>query len=91
MIVLGTVLALMIWRGIIDSRMWIIVALAFPFSVIGTQTGIFVFRRLNDRQFQRLLILLILPQALCFWDANSLLICLLHRDYWHFFIIFSQA
>ena len=64
MIVLGTVLALMIWRGIIDSRMWIIVALAFPFSVIGTQTGIFVFRRLNDRQFQRLLILLIFASGL---------------------------
>ena len=64
MIVLGTVLALMIWRGIIDSRMWIIVALAFPFSVIGTQTGIFVFRRLNDRQFQRLLILLIFVSGL---------------------------
>ena len=64
MIVLGTVLALMIWRGIIDSRMWIIVALAFPFSVIGTQTGIFVFRRLNDRQFQRLLIFLIFASGL---------------------------
>ena len=64
MIVLGAVLALMIWRGVIDSRIWFIVALAFPFSVIGTQTGIFVFRRLNDRQFQRLLIWLIFISGL---------------------------
>ena len=64
MIVLGTVLALMIWRGVIDSSIWLIVALALPFSVIGTQTGIFVFRRLNDRQFQRLLIWLIFVSGL---------------------------
>jgi uncharacterized membrane protein YfcA len=64
MIVLGAVLALMIWRGVIESRIWLIVAVAFPFSVLGTQTGIFVFRRLNDRQFQRLLIWLILASGL---------------------------
>ena len=64
MIVLGTVLALMIWRGAIDPRIWLIVAVAFPFSVLGTQTGIFVFRRLNDRQFQQLLIWLIFISGL---------------------------
>jgi len=64
MIVLGVFLALMMWRGVIDSRIWLIVAIAFPFSVIGTQTGIIVFRRLNDRQFQRLLIWLILASGL---------------------------
>ena len=64
MIVLGAVLALMIWRGVIDSRIWLIVAVAFPFSVLGTQTGIFVFRRLNDRQFQRLLVWLIFVSGL---------------------------
>jgi uncharacterized membrane protein YfcA len=37
---------------------------AFPFSVLGTQTGIFVFRRLNDRQFQQLLIWLIFISGL---------------------------
>jgi hypothetical protein len=37
---------------------------AFPFSVLGTQTGIFVFRRLNDRQFQRLLVWLIFVSGL---------------------------
>jgi len=54
----------MMWRGVIDSRIWLIVAIALPFSVIGTQTGIIVFRRLNDRQFQRLLIWLILASGL---------------------------
>jgi uncharacterized membrane protein YfcA len=75
----------MIWRGVIDSRIWLIVAVAFPFSVLGTQTGIFVFRRLNDRQFQRLLIWLILASGLVLLGreliANmpSALGC-----YWHF-------
>ena len=64
MIVLGVVLALMMWRGVIDSRIWLIVAIAFPFSVLGTQTGIFVFRRLSDRQFQQLLIWLIFMSGL---------------------------
>jgi uncharacterized membrane protein YfcA len=64
MIVLGAVLALMIWRGVIDSRLWLIVLVAFPFSVLGTQIGIFVFRRLNDRQFQRLLIWLVFMSGL---------------------------
>ena len=64
MIVLGAVLALMIWRGVIDTRIWLIVAMALPFSVLGTQTGIFVFRRLNDRQFQKLLIWLIFMSGL---------------------------
>ena len=45
----------MIWRGVIDPRTWLSVAVASPFSMLGTQTGIFVFRRLNDRQFQQLL------------------------------------
>jgi uncharacterized membrane protein YfcA len=64
MIVLGVVFGLMIWRGVIDSHIWLIVAVAFPFSVLGTQTGIFVFRRLNDRQFQQLLIWLIFMSGL---------------------------
>jgi len=64
MIVLGTVMVLMALRGLIDQHIWLIVAVAFPFSIIGTQTGIFVFRRLNDQQFQRLLIWLILASGL---------------------------
>jgi len=64
MIVLGTVLVLMAWRGSIGQHIWLIVAVAFPFSIIGTQTGIFMFRWLNDQQFQRLLIWLILASGL---------------------------
>jgi len=58
------VLVLMAWRGLIGQHIWLVVAVAFPFSIIGTQTGIFVFRRLNDQQFQRLLIWLILASGL---------------------------
>lgn len=54
----------MIWRGVIDPRTWLSVAVASPFSMLGTQTGIFVFRRLNDRQFQQLLIWLIFMSGL---------------------------
>ena len=64
MIVLGAVLAMMIWGGVISSHIWLFVLVAFPFSVLGTQIGIFVFRRLNDQQFQRLLIWLILMSGL---------------------------
>ena len=54
----------MIWRGVIDPRTWLSVAVASPFLMLGTQTGIFVFRRLNDRQFQQLLIWLIFISGL---------------------------
>ena len=61
---LDTILGLMIWRWVVDPRIQLFVAVAFPFSVLGTQTGIFVFRRLNDRQFQQLLIWLIFISGL---------------------------
>ncbi|XDZ65924.1 sulfite exporter TauE/SafE family protein [Alphaproteobacteria bacterium LSUCC0684] len=64
MAVLGSVFASMAWRGLIDAHIWLIVAIAFPFSVMGTQLGIFVFRRLTDRGFQQLLIWLILASGL---------------------------
>ena len=57
-------MTLMIWRGVIDPRTWLSVAVASPFLMLGTQTGIFVFRRLNDRQFQQLLIWLIFISGL---------------------------
>ena len=65
MIVLGTVFILMASRGLLTMHIWLIVAVAVPFSIIGTQCGIYVFRRLSDQQFQRLLIRLIFCQALC--------------------------
>ena len=64
MIVLGTVLLLMAWRGLLAPHIWLTVAIAFPFSIIGTQSGIFAFRRLSDHHFQRLLIWLIFLSGL---------------------------
>lgn len=64
MIVLGTVFILMASRGLLTMHIWLIVAVAFPFSIIGTQCGIYVFWRLSDQQFQRLLIRLIFLSGL---------------------------
>ena len=64
MIVLGTVLILMGLRGLLAPHIWLTVAIAFPFSIIGTQSGIFAFRRLSDHHFQRLLIWLIFLSGL---------------------------
>ena len=63
-IVLGTVFLVMMSKGFLASYPWIIVAIALPFSIFGTQTGIYVFRRLDDHQFQRLLIWLIFLSGL---------------------------
>lgn len=63
-------MALMIWRGVIDPHTWLSVAVASPFSMLGTQTGIFVFRRLNDRQFQQLLGRLIFISGLVIGDRE---------------------
>ena len=63
-------MALMIWRGVIDPRTWLSVAVASPFSMLGTQTSIFVFRRLNDRQFQQLLGRLIFISGLVIGDRE---------------------
>ena len=63
-------MALMIWRGVIDPHTWLSVAVASPFSMLGTQTGIFVSRRLNDRQFQQLLGRLIFISGLVIGDRE---------------------
>ena len=64
MIVLGTVLILMVGRGLLTPHIWLTVLIALPFSIIGTQSGIFAFRRLSDHHFQRLLIWLIFLSGL---------------------------
>ena len=64
MIVLTVVLGLMAWRGMLGPHIWLWVAVAFPFSILGTQVGIFVFRRLTDQQFQKLLVWLTLISGL---------------------------
>ncbi|MDC1382572.1 sulfite exporter TauE/SafE family protein [Candidatus Puniceispirillum sp.] len=63
-VVLGVVFILMAWHGLITSNVWLVVLVALPFSIIGTQGGIFVFKRLTDKQFQRLLIWLIFLSGL---------------------------
>ena len=64
MIVLGTVLILMVGRGLLTPHIWLTVLIALPFSIIGTQSGIFAFQRLSDDHFQRLLIWLIFLSGL---------------------------
>ena len=64
MIVLSLVLLLMGWRGMLHSHIAMLVLIALPFSVLGTQAGIATFRRLPEDRFQRLLIWLTLFSGL---------------------------
>ena len=63
-IVLSLVFLLMAWRGMLTGQIAILVLIALPFSVLGTQAGIATFRRLSDDRFQRLLIWLTLFSGL---------------------------
>jgi uncharacterized membrane protein YfcA len=64
MLVLGVVFILMAFRGMLGLDIALLVAIALPFSVLGTQAGIASFRRLSDDQFQKLLIWLTLFSGL---------------------------
>ena len=63
-VVLGIVFLLMVLHGSLTLHVLFLVAIALPFSVLGTQAGIASFRRLSDDQFQRLLIWLTLLSGL---------------------------
>lgn len=47
-------------KGAYDRETWTAFAVVLPAGVVAAQAGIFVFRRITDAQFQRLLILLCL-------------------------------
>jgi uncharacterized membrane protein YfcA len=64
MLVLSLVFMLLAWRGLLDVHILLLVAIALPSSVVGTQVGIRVFQRLSDQQFQQILIWLTLISGL---------------------------
>jgi len=64
MIILSIVFVLMMGRGLVTVDIVLLVAVALPSSVLGTQAGIASFRRLSDDQFQKLLIWLTLVSGL---------------------------
>jgi hypothetical protein len=64
MLVLSLVFMLLAWRGLLDAHILLLVAIALPSSVVGTQVGIRVFQRLSDQQFQQILIWLTLISGL---------------------------
>ena len=64
MIVLSLVFLLMVMRGMLNGHIAMLTLIALPFSVLGTQAGIAIFRRLSDVRFQRLLIWLTLFSGL---------------------------
>ena len=64
MIVLSLVFLLMVLRGMLNGHIAMLTLIALPFSVLGTQAGIAIFRRLSDDRFQRLLIWLTLFSGL---------------------------
>lgn len=47
-------------RGAYEAQVWVAFAVVLPAGVLAAQAGIFAFRRINDAQFQRLLVLLCL-------------------------------
>lgn len=55
-IVLGSAALLLAFRGGYDGQTLLLIAIAFPVTMIGAQIGIWLFRHLTDRQFRRLLI-----------------------------------
>ena len=62
--VLSLVAFVFFWQGALDWHILVLISIAVPFSVLGTQFGIFLFRRINTRQFNQILIWLILGSGL---------------------------
>jgi uncharacterized membrane protein YfcA len=63
-LVLGIVLLVFGWRGLLHQDVWIAVAVALPSSIISAQLGIGVFRRLTESQFRQILIWLLLSSGI---------------------------
>ena len=63
-LVLGIVLLVFGWRGLLHQDVWIAVAIALPSSIISAQLGIGVFRRLTESQFRQILIWLLLSSGI---------------------------
>ena len=60
MIILGVVFVLFFINGMVTSAVLIASAIAFPFTFLGVQIGLALYRRVNDEQFLLVIIWLIL-------------------------------
>jgi uncharacterized membrane protein YfcA len=63
-LVLGIVMLVFGWRGLLHQDVWIAVAIALPSSIISARLGIGIFRRLTESQFRQILIWLILSSGI---------------------------
>jgi uncharacterized membrane protein YfcA len=63
-LVLGIVMVVFGWRGLLHQDVWIAVAIALPSSIISARLGIGIFRRLTESQFRQILIWLILSSGI---------------------------
>ena len=58
-VILGIAVAIFAWQGYYTRETLILMAIALPATIVSSQIGIAVFRRLSDQQFRRLLIWLL--------------------------------
>jgi len=63
-LILGIVMLVFGWHGLLDKDIWLAVAMALPSSIISAQFGIFIFRKLSESQFRQILIWLILASGM---------------------------
>ena len=59
MIILGIVFLFLLYKNPIHDKFLFAFFISIPFSVLGSQLGIFTFKKLTDNQFRRLLVWLI--------------------------------
>lgn len=57
--ILGIAVGIFAWQGYYTRETLILMAIALPATIVSSQIGIAVFRRLSDQQFRRLLIWLL--------------------------------
>ena len=62
-VVLGVAAILLLFKGVYDTDVLLTLMIAVPVALASAQVGISVFRRINDAQFRRLLILLMLASG----------------------------
>jgi uncharacterized membrane protein YfcA len=63
-LVLGIVMLVFGWRGLLHQDVWVAVAIALPSSIMSARLGIGIFRRLTESQFRQILIWLILSSGI---------------------------
>lgn len=64
MVVLGLATLLLAIKGTYDSNVFLAIAIATPAVLVSAQVGSFVFKRMNDADFRRLPIILMLVSGI---------------------------